>query len=128
MIVFAATAAGLLADAPLKSALGLTMDQAHQTDAIQAKYRRPHAAKRTERDTQLRKLRRARIANDSAAVAREEPIARRLHEEMMAIQAQEDKEVRALLTPEQGKKFDSYLQQRRAMHGASRDDKEFTGR
>jgi Spy/CpxP family protein refolding chaperone len=116
------------ADQSLKSALDLTMDQAKQVQEIQMKYRKPHSAKRQERNTQMRKLRRARIANDSQSVAREEPIARRLHEEMMAIQAQEDAEVRRLLTPDQNAKFDAYLKLRREMKGSSRDDKEFTGR
>lgn len=126
LLVCAATA--LLADAPLKEALGLSMDQAREVTAIQAKYQQPYAAKRGERNTQMRKLRRARIANDSAAVAREEPIARRLHDELMAIQAKEDAEIRRLLTPEQSRKFDAHLELRRNMAGSSRDDKEFTGR
>lgn len=126
LLLCAATA--LLADAPLKEALGLTMDQAREVTALQAKYRQPYVAKRGEYTDQMRKLRRARIANDSAGVAREEPVARRLHGEMMAIQAKEDAEIRRLLTPEQNKKFDAYLELRRNMAGSSRDDKEFTGR
>lgn len=128
LLIVCAAAGMLLADATLKSALGLTMDQAKQVAEIQAKYQKPFAAKRGERNTQLRKVRRARIANDGAALAREEPIAHRLHDEMMAIMHREDAEIRALLTPEQSKKFDGYLKQRREMVGSSRDDKEYTGR
>ena len=126
LLVCAATV--LLADAPLKDALGLSMDQARAVEALQARYRQPYVAKRGEYLNQMRKLRRARIANDSAAVAREETLARRLHGEMMAIQAQEDADIRRLLNPEQNKKFDAHLELRRNMAGSSRDDKEFTGR
>jgi len=61
-------------------------------------------------------------------VVREDAIARRLHGEMMALMHEEDGEIRKLLTPEQSKKFDAYLKQRREMVGSSRDDKEYTGR
>lgn len=118
----------LWADASLKSALGLTMDQAKQVQEIEAKYQKPYAAKRGEYTTQMRKVRRARIANDRAALEAEEPVARRLHGEWRAIQAQEDAEIRRLLTPEQGKKFDEFLKLRREMVGSARDDKEYTGR
>ena len=118
----------LWADAPLKSALGLTMDQAKQVQEIEAKYQKPYAAKRGEYLRQIRKVRRARIANDRVALEAEEPIARRLHGEWRAIQAQEDAEIRRVLTPEQNKKFDEYLKLRREMVGSARDDEEYTGR
>lgn len=121
-------APALLADASLKAALGLSMDQARTVDEIQKKYRQPYVAKRGEYTTQMRVLRRARIANDSAGTVREEKVARRLHEEMQAIQAREDDDIRKLLTPEQNRKFDAHLKLRREMVGSSRDDKEFTGR
>ncbi|MDX2269552.1 MAG: Spy/CpxP family protein refolding chaperone [Bryobacter sp.] len=127
-LVVAATCALLLADQPLKSALGLTMDQARAVDEIQRQYQRPFAAKRQQYNTQMRALRRARIANDSAAVIREEKLARQLHQEMRGIQAQEDEAIRKLLTPEQDQKFAAYLKLRREMVGSSRDDKEFTGK
>ena len=118
----------LLADQPLKSALGLSMDEARVTEDIQKKYKLPRVQKRGEYLRQMRVLRRARIANDSAGTARAEQVARRMHEEMMAIQAKEDAEIRKVLTPEQNRKFDAYLKLRREMVGSSRDDKEFTGR
>ena len=118
----------LLADQPLKSALGLSMDEARVTEDIQKKYKLPRVQKRGEYLRQMRVLRRARIANDSEGTARAEQVARRLHEEMMAIQAKEDAEIRKVLTPEQNHKFDAYLKLRREMVGSSRDDKEFTGR
>lgn len=116
------------ADAPLASALGLTMDQAKAATEIHTRRFPAYQKKRGEYTQQMRKLRRARIANDSAGVEREDAIARRLHGEMMALMHEEDEEIRRLLTPEQSKKFDAHLKLRREMAGSSRDDKEYTGR
>ena len=117
-----------LADASLKSALDLSMDQAHAATEIHNRCFPAFQKKRTEYTTQMRKLRRARIANDRAAVAREDSLARRLHAEMMDLKHAEDAEIRKLLTPDQNKKFDAYLKLRREMVGSSRDDREYTGR
>jgi len=117
-----------LADAPLKEALGLSMDQAKAAGEIHNRRFPEYQKKRGEYNSQMRKLRRARIANDSAAVAREDAVARQLHGEMMALKHAEDAEVRKLLNPEQSKKFDAYLKQRSEMVGSSRDDKEYTGK
>ncbi|MBL8229065.1 MAG: hypothetical protein JNL98_11330 [Bryobacterales bacterium] len=127
-LMWSAMAVSLWADAPLKSALGLSMDQAKQVQEIQAKFHQPYVVKRGEYTKQMRKVRQARVANDRPAMEAALPIARRLHGEMLGIQAQEDGEIRRLLTPEQSKKFDDYLKLRRDMVGANRDDKEFTGR
>lgn len=116
------------ADAPLKGALGLSMDQAKAATEIHMRRFPAYQKKRSEYSRQMGKLRRARIANDSAAEAREDAVARRLHGEMMALLHEEDDEIRKLLTPEQSRKFDAYLKQRREMVGASRDGKEYTGR
>lgn len=70
----------LLADQPLKSALGLSMDQARVTAGIQKMYQQPYVQKRGEYLRQMRVLRRARIANDSEGTARAEQVAHRLHE------------------------------------------------
>ena len=128
IIVAAAAAMLLSADQSLKSALDLSMDQARVVYDIQKQYQQPFVHKRGEYQTQMRVLRRARIANDSAGTAREEQVARRLHEEMLAIQAKEDADIRTVLTPQQNRKFDAYLKLRREMVGSSRDDKELTGR
>lgn len=125
LVVLSSTTA--LADAPLKSALGLSMDQAKAATEIHTKRFPAFQKKRGEYTDQMRKLRRARFANDSAAVEREDAIARRLHGEMMALMHEQDDEVRKLLTPEQSEKFDAYLKQRREMVGGSRDDREYTG-
>ncbi|MBM3787803.1 MAG: hypothetical protein FJW30_25905 [Acidobacteria bacterium] len=122
------SSANAIADAPLKSALGLSMDQAKAATEIHTRRFPVYQKKRSEYSRQMGKLRRARIANDSEAVVREDAIARRLHGEMMALMHEEDGEIRKLLTPEQSKKFDAYLKQRREMVGSSRDDKEYTGR
>lgn len=122
------TPAIALADAPLKEALGLSMDQAKAANEIHTRRFPTYQKKRTEYSRQMGKLRRARIANDSAAVVREDAAARQLHAEMMALMHAEDDEIRKLLTPEQSKKFDAYLKQRREMVGSSRDDKEYTGK
>lgn len=115
----------LLADQPLKSALDLDVEQARQVDAIQAKYRQPFAAKRQERNQELRKLRRARIANDSKQMAEQEQVTNRLHEELKQIRVSEDEEIRRVLRPAQLQKFEEYRKLRKEMVGSSRDDKDF---
>ena len=125
LVVLSPTVA--LADAPLKEALGLSMDQAKAATEIHRKLFPDYQKKRSEYSRQMGKLRRARIVNDSAAVVREDAHARRLHAEMMALMHKEDDEVRRLLTPEQSRKFDAHLEQRRNMVGGSRDDRAYTG-
>lgn len=109
------------ADAPLKSKLGLSMDQAKQVHAIQKKYRQPFSAKRQELHRERRKLRRARNANESRQVAQQEQIAAKLQDELQHIRRQENEEIRRLLTPDQRQKFEEVLQQRKASVGSSRD-------
>lgn len=113
------------ADATLKGTLGLSIDQARQVDEIQAQHRPTFAAKRQERDKELRVLRRARIANDSEGIARQEKITAKLQEELKQIRMHEDEEIRKLLNPEQNRKFDGYLKLRKEMVGSSRDAKDF---
>ena len=112
----------LLADATLKGALGLDMDQARKVDAIQAKYRQPFAAKRQDQNREMRALRRARIANDSEGLAAQEKVVNRLQGELKEIRKQEDQEIRRVLTPAQQVKFEEYLKLRKEMIGSSRDD------
>ncbi len=125
MLMMSFVAVSLLADQPLQSALNLDIEQARQVDAIQAKYRQPFAAKRQERNQELRKLRRARIANDSKQMAEQERIANRLHEELKQIRVNEDEEIRRVLRPAQLQKFEEYRKLRKEMIGSSRDDKDF---
>ena len=109
------------ADAPLKSKLGLDMDQAKVVAEIQAKYRKSKRSVRQELNRESRKLRAARSANDSAAVATQEAVVARLEGEMRGQILGEDDEIRKVLTPDQLAKFESYLEERNAMAGSSRD-------
>lgn len=118
-------AVSLMADQSLKSALSLDVEQARQVDAIQAKYRVPFAAKRQVQNQELRKLRRARIANDSKQMAEQEQVTNRLHEELRQIRVNEDEEIRRVLRPAQLQKFEEYRKLRKEMIGSSRDDKDF---
>ena len=111
-----------LADAPLKTALGLSMDQARQVDEIQKLHRPKFAAKRGEYNTEMRRLRRARIANDSKQVAELEKVTAALHEQLRQIRVSEDEEIRRVLTPDQLRKFEDYIKLRKEMVGSSRDD------
>ncbi|MCH9699276.1 MAG: Spy/CpxP family protein refolding chaperone [Gammaproteobacteria bacterium] len=111
-------------DAPLKGKLGLDSDQASQVREIKKKYRQSSRSKRQELHREKRKLRRARNANDSQAIAELEPVVQTLKSEFQQIRNSENNEIRRLLTPEQNQKFDQVLQQRRAMVGSSRDNKD----
>lgn len=109
------------ADAPLKSALGLDIEQARQVDEIQARYRKENAEKRGIHNREERVLRRARIANDSKQIAIKEKIVADLKAELRQIMANEEAEIRKLLTPEQNRKYDAYIETRNKMAGSSRD-------
>jgi len=121
LIGLASLSGTALADAKLKGTLGLSIEQARQVEEIQAQHRPKFAAKRQERNRELRVLRRARIANDSAQIAKQETMTAKLHEELKQIQMHEDAEIRRVLTPEQSRKFDGYLKLRKDMAGSSRE-------
>lgn len=112
----------LIADAPLKTVLDLTMEQARQVTDIQAQHRKQFAVKRQQRNRDLRKLRCARFANDAQAVSELEAITEKQLEELRQIRRSEDAAICKLLNPEQTKKFDAFVKQRKAMVGSSRDD------
>ena len=114
-----------VADATLKGTLNLDIEQARTVDTIQAKYRQPFASKRQEQNTEMRKLRRARIANDSQQIAELERVVDRLHGELKQIRMTEDDEIRRVLSPGQLTKFEEYLKLRKEMVGSSRDAKDF---
>ena len=113
------------ADKPLKSALDLNIEQAKQVAAIQQEARNAIRKPRGELHRKQRELRRAKVANDSAAIARLEQEILPLQEEMRQIHAQEEQQIRALLTPEQTAKYEQWLKERDAMVGSSRDVKEY---
>ncbi|MEM7413495.1 MAG: Spy/CpxP family protein refolding chaperone [Myxococcota bacterium] len=109
------------ADAPLKSKLGLDVDQAKVVSEIQAKYRKQKRSVRQDLNRESRKLRRARSANDSETIAQQEPIVAGLEGQMREQIRAEDDEIRKVLSPEQLEKFEAYLQVRDDMVGSSRD-------
>lgn len=111
------------ADAPLKSSLGLDVEQARQVQEIQKAYRRPFAAKRQEYNRQSRKLRRARSDNDLQLIEQQELVVAALREDLRQIRAAENADIRGVLDLEQRAKFEEVLQQRNAMVGSSRDAK-----
>ena len=114
-----------LADESLETALGLSRDQAHAVMAIEKTYRTEFAAKRGDFNRESRVLRRAHIARDSAAIARQEPVVAALQQELRKIHAAENEKIRAVLTPAQRTRFEAVLEQRKAMHGSSRDERLF---
>lgn len=114
-----------LADAPLKTTLALTIDQAARVDAIQTKAREAVRPVRGDLNREERALRRARIENDAAAIAAQEKEIEPLRAQLAAVFAEEEKQIRALLTPEQIVKYEAYLKVRDEMAGSSRDVKEF---
>ena len=118
LFVFAQPAA---ADAPLKSKLGLSTDQAKVVYDIQAKHRKAMRSERSELHRESRKLRRARNANDSAQIAQLEPVVAKLEDRMRQRILTEDAEIRQVLNPEQLAKFESYIEERNNMVGSSRD-------
>ena len=127
-LVAAVSSLGLLllcqaaaADAPLKSVLGLDTDQAAVVSEIEAKYRSEMRGVRQDRNREARKLRRARTANDSELIAKQEAIVQELEASMRRIILGQDDEIRKVLTPEQLEKFEAHIEKRDAMVGSSRD-------
>jgi hypothetical protein len=120
--VFASAA---YADAPLKSTLGLNIEQAAQVAKIEEQTRHAIRPLRTELNREERALRRAQLANDSQAISKQEALIEPLRLKFAAIHESETKQIRALLTPEQNKKYDAYLKTRDQMVGSSRDVKEY---
>lgn len=127
LVLIAALSAGApaMADPTLKSALGLDIDQARQVDQIEAKYRKPWAAKRQERNAEFRRMRAAQIANDRHGVAAHEAAGNKLHEEFRQIYLARNDEIRTVLRPDQKERFEKHLQAMKEMHGHSRDVKDF---
>ena len=99
-----------VAEAPLKSSLGLSMDQAKQVTDIEAKYRKPFSAKRTALNTEMRAMRRAKIANDSALLAQQEAISEKMADELYEIRRARNAEISAVLNPQQLAAFEQILQ------------------
>lgn len=118
-------ASSTYADAPLKTTLDLSIEQAAQVDQIQKETRDAVRPVRGELHREERALRRARLANDAAAIAEQEALIEPLRLQLAAIFASEVKQIRALLTPAQNVKYDEYLKIRDEMVGSSRDVKDY---
>jgi Spy/CpxP family protein refolding chaperone len=125
MLITTLVVSNVQADAPLKRVLGLDTDQAKKVQEIESKYRRPFAAKRQERNAELRKLRRANLDNDSKAIAQHEATSDKLHEELRQIFLAKNDEIRSVLNASQRAKFEAHLQQNKETIGSSRDAKDF---
>lgn len=126
----AAVAAGLslvagaaFADAPLKSALDLDVEQAARIATIQKGTRDAIRPVRGELAREERALRRARTANDAEAIAEQEKAIERLRRKLAGILEDEAEQIRSFLTPEQKTKYEKYLEVRDRMVGSSRDVK-----
>jgi hypothetical protein len=98
---------------------------AYAVTAIEREHRPAYVAKRGQYTREARALRRARSQNDSAAVARQEPVVAALAAELKQLRDAQDDAIRALLDPRQQQAFAAYIVQRREMKGASRDERIF---
>lgn len=120
-----ATSAPAHADPTLAASLRLTSAQAQRTDEIEARYRREMASLRQAFNRESRAMRRARLAHEEAEATRLEGVAEALRQRMIALREDTDEEIRAVLGPAQQPLFDAHLEQRRRMHGSSRDERMF---
>ena len=121
VIGFALVTQAALADAPLKSKLGLDTEQAKAVAEIQARHRAEMRSERGAFNRESRALRRAKAANDSDLIEKQEQVVAELQEKMAQRILAEDAEIRKLLNPEQLKKFEAYIEERNNMVGSSRD-------
>lgn len=110
------------ADAPLKTALDLDVPQAREVDAMQARHRQQIASRRQDYNRESRALRRARLANDAGEIARLEALTDAMRAEITALRAAHDDEIRAVLRPDQSRRYDAWLAERAQMRGSSRDE------
>lgn len=114
-----------LADAPLPARLGLDVEQSRELAGIEAGYRREFASLRQTYNRESRALRRAKLAKDSAETARLEAVTDGLREQLRGLRDTQDQRIAALLRPEQLPRFEEYREERRQMHGSSRDERLF---
>lgn len=113
------------ADAALASRLALDVEQSRQLSQIEAEYRREFASLRQEHNREARALRRARLANDAAETARLDNTTEDLRQRLIALRTNQDARISALLRPDQQARFAAYVEERRQMHGSSRDERLF---
>lgn len=112
-----------LADQSLQSALDLSPDQARAVGLIEADFRKSNARARGEYNKEMRAVRRARIANDTAGVAQGEAVAAELRATMQRLRTETDAAIRVKLSAEQQAAFDRHIEIREAMVGSSRDER-----
>lgn len=123
LAIFLFTSQVAIADAPLKSKLGLDITQAGLVADIQKRYRAEKRSIRQALNRESRKLRRAKSSNDATAIAELTPVVADLQYQMQTAMFAEDAEIRGVLNTEQRAKFESYIDQRNEMVGSSRDAK-----
>ncbi len=121
LFFLASTAYG---DAPLKSSLDLNLEQAEQVAKIQKETRNAIRPVRGDLHREERALRRAKIENNSDAVAVQEKLIEPLRAKMKELQEIEVMRIKKLLTSEQNAKYDELLKKRNEMAGSSRDVKD----
>lgn len=109
------------ADARLDTRLGLSVEQTHQVNGIQARYRTVWSSKREDFNRESRALRRARIAADSAEIARLEGVTKALEDDLIQTRAQWDEEIRTQLLPAQLPEFEKHVRERKEMVGRRTD-------
>lgn len=120
-----ALASAAFADAPLQARLRLDTAQSRQLAVLEASYRQEFAALRQDYNREMRALRRARLANDSAGIDRLTVVTEGLREQAKQMRVDQDAFISALLRPEQRPLFDAYVAERRQMAGSSRDERMF---
>lgn len=127
LMLWLVVGAGLLpaaafADESLQTALALDVDQARQVGEMQARHRKQFAAGRQAYNAESRALRRARLANDAAEIARLESLTESMRADLTAMRAGHDAEIRRVLRPDQSGLFDAHIVKRQQMRGSSRDE------
>ncbi len=114
------------ADAPVTSKIdGLTTEQRKRIMDIQKEARDAMRKPRGDLHREQRALRRAKTANDSAAITQQEKKIPPLQAAMNRIHDEEEKKIRKVLTPEQTRQYEQWLEERDAMVGSSRDVKDY---
>ncbi len=114
------------ADAPITSKIdGLTAEQRKQIKDIQKEARDAMRKPRGDLHREQRALRRAKTANDSAAIAEQERKIPPLQAEMKRVHDEEEKKIRLVLAPEQIRQYEQWLAERDSMVGNSRDVKDY---
>ena len=119
--VLAIAAYSAHADAPLNTSLSLDSDQAREISAIEAEVRKKFASLRQEHNRLMRAARRAGLAHDDAEKAGIDAQAGALLIQMQALRDDEEARIRSHLRADQIERYETWLAERDAMVGSSRD-------